>query len=138
MNQQESAEQKALFQWAAYNIRKHPELSLLYHVPNGGKRDIITAKMLKDEGVKPGVPDLFLPVPRRGYHGLYIEMKIKGGKLSDDQKKWIFELKQQGYMVLVCYGWEEASKNIINYLAEVKTEDDNGISGNTKENTLDM
>ena len=26
-----------------------------------------------------GVPDLFLPVPRNSYHGLYIEMKSEKG-----------------------------------------------------------
>ena len=116
MKQLESAEQQALFQWAAYNTGRLPELSLLYHVPNGGKRDVITAARLKAEGVKAGIPDLFLPVSRKGFHGLYVEMKAKGGRLSDYQKKWIKELEHQGYLVLVCYGWQEASKEIQEYL----------------------
>ena len=58
----EEAEQAAIFEWAEYEKRKYPELELLYHVPNGGKRDAKTAAILKRCGVKAGVPDLVLPV----------------------------------------------------------------------------
>ena len=66
----ESQEQQALFEWAELSKRCFPELELLFHVPNGGARSKATAGRLKAEGVKPGVPDLCLPVPRGAYHGL--------------------------------------------------------------------
>jgi hypothetical protein len=119
MAQLEHDEQKSLFQWVKYMTGKYPELDSLYAIPNGGKRDIITAARLKAEGVRPGVPDMCLPVARHGYHGLYIEMKIKGGRLSDNQKDWISKLTAQGYMVKVCYGWQEASIEIHKYIEEV-------------------
>ena len=78
-----------------------PELRLLHAIPNGGKRDIRTAAMLKAEGVKPGVPDICLPVPRGGKHGLYIELKRrKGGTVSKAQEAWIRALMAQGFVII--------------------------------------
>lgn len=115
----ESVEQMNLFRWAMFEEGKYPELALMYHIPNGGKRNITTAKRLKAEGVKAGVPDIHLPVPRHGYHGLYIELKkLKGGKTTENQDRWIEALNAQGYYAVVCKGWEEASKAILRYLKE--------------------
>jgi hypothetical protein len=112
----ESTEQQALFQWAAYNEAKMPELRLLHAIPNGGKRDKITAAILKGEGVKSGVPDVCLPVARQGFHGLYIEMKVDKNKPTENQMWWMCRLSEQGYKVKVCWGWEEAKREIEAYL----------------------
>lgn len=113
----EAAEQMLVFQWAEWMLGKWPELEHLYHCPNGGSRNPVEAARLKAQGVKAGVPDLFLPVPRVGYHGLYIEMKRqKGGRVSDDQKDWIAFLTAQGYRTAVCKGAEEAIREITQYL----------------------
>ena len=112
----ESLEQTWLFQWVSTQEGRYPELKLMHHIPNGGKRDKITAKNLKIEGVKAGVPDICLPVSRHGYHGLYIELKRIGGKPSVEQKKWIKELDKQGYKAVTREGWIEAAKTIIDYL----------------------
>lgn len=75
----EHEEQKALIEWSAWMSNARPELSLMFAVPNGGDRHPAVAAKLKAEGVKAGVPDIFLPVPRNGYHGLFIELKeLKG------------------------------------------------------------
>ena len=66
------------------------------------------AKHLKQQGVKPGVPDLCLPVPRGQYHGLYIEMKTESGHTSDEQEWWGERLQAQGYVWRVCHGWQAA------------------------------
>jgi len=113
----ESVEQICLFRWAMYEERKHPELALMYHIANGGKRNITTARRLKAEGVKAGVPDIHLPVARHGFHGLYIELKkIKGSGTTENQDHWLEALNAQGYHAVVCKGWEEASKKILSYL----------------------
>ena len=114
----EHQEQCALFEWQAWMAKRIPELHLMHAIPNGGKRDIRTAAMLKAEGVKPGVPDIFLPVSRGGKHGLYIELKRrKGGTVSKAQEAWIRALTHQGYVCTVCYGAEEAKNEILAYLA---------------------
>ena len=76
----ESQSQKALVRWWAMACRGHkiPEI-MLFAVPNGGARDVITGARMKQEGQRAGVADLLLPVARGGYHGLAIEMKRKFG-----------------------------------------------------------
>lgn len=113
----ESVEQVRLFQWARMQSGTMPELALLFHVPNGGKRYAATAKRLKAEGVKSGVPDLVLPVARRGFHGLFVELKRqRGNGTTEKQTEWIEALTKQGYYACVCYGWEEAMDVIMAYL----------------------
>jgi len=114
--QREADIQAALFEWAAHQSGKYPELRLMFHVPNGGRRDIVTAAKLKREGVKSGVPDICLPVARGQYHGLFIELKGEGGHLQESQRQWISELTAQGYAARVCFGFDEAVKIITNYL----------------------
>ena len=113
----ESQEQIELMTWCKRNMGKHPELEKIFHIPNGGKRNIQTAMRLKLEGVKPGVPDLFLPVARRGYHGLFIEMKrIKGGSLSASQKDWKAWLAEEHFAWVRANGFEHAKKLLKGYL----------------------
>ena len=113
----EAQEQTTLFQWAGIMYGKWPELRLCHAIPNGGSRNPIEARHLKEQGVKPGIPDLFLPCARGGFHGLYIEMKRrKGGRVSIEQKKAIIALREQGYRVEVCAGWEAARDVIMEYM----------------------
>lgn len=121
MKVKESVEQVDLMKWAEYQSGKYPELELLHHIPNGGSRNKLEAYNLKLQGVKSGVPDLCLPVARGGYHGLYIEMKVKPNKPSAHQKKWIENLSAQGYKAVVCYGWEEAAQIILDYMQTERT-----------------
>lgn len=115
----ESVEQQRLFQWAALQAASRPELEMLYHIPNGGARSKATAGRLKAEGVRAGVPDLCLPVPRAQYHGLYIELKRQhGGQTSPSQKDWLRRLSAQGYDTAVCHGWEDAASMIMAYLRQ--------------------
>lgn len=115
----EDQEQAWLFQWAARNRDKRPELARLFAVPNGGHRSKRTAAVLKLTGVKRGVPDIFLPVPRGEYHGLWIEMKslAKSARPSPEQREWLAYLNEAGYRAVVCRGFEAARDEIISYLA---------------------
>ena len=117
--QYEEAEQIAVFTWARYQECVHPELKWLFHVPNGGARDRVTGAKLKAAGVKPGVPDICLPVARGGYHGLYIELKYGKNTTSESQKEWLTHLEAAGYKAQVCYGRDEAVQAIKDYLEVV-------------------
>jgi len=116
LNHYEDNEQATLFEWAAFQSSKYPELSLLFHIPNGGKRNPREAARFKRMGVKPGVPDLFLPVARGGFHGLFVELKSKGGRLSEYQRQWLSKMSAEGYAACVCFGFDEARRDILNYL----------------------
>jgi len=142
MTKLEHAEQVELFRWVAqvawsgFDVVERglkpplretaaiPSLQLMFAIPNGGSRGEdartrqIRGAMLKAEGVRSGVPDIFLPVPRKGHCGLFIELKrVKKGVKSTNQKDWISRLTEQGYLAVVCYGAEEAKKVIKDYYA---------------------
>ena len=115
----EEEEQSAVFEWASWMVKQLPDLDLLFHVPNGGWRSKPEAARLKKAGVKPGVPDLCLPVPSGGFHGLYIELKRRqGGTVSPEQKEWLAALQEKGYRAIVAHGAEEACNEIYRYLTE--------------------
>lgn len=110
----EDQEQKQLIQWA----KTIPEGQFLFHIPNeniAGRKWGVRNRQL---GVRSGVPDLCLPIPASGYHGLYIELKTIQGKPTDQQQRWISALNGFGYLAVVCYGWEAAKDAIIRYLGE--------------------
>lgn len=115
----EHEEQVALFKWADYKKARWPELELMYAIPNGGKRDRVTAALLKAEGVKPGVPDICLPVRRDRWCGVYIELKTKKGKVTPQQRAYLLKLREQGYVTAVCRGWYPASELIKAYMSGV-------------------
>lgn len=116
MTHYESAEQETVIRWAEYAEGKYPELKLLYHIPNGGSRNVKEAANLKRQGVKAGVPDLCLPATKGKYAGLYIEMKAGNNKPTQKQLEWLEMLKRQGYAAVVCRGADEAIKTIESYL----------------------
>lgn len=152
----EHAEQRALLAWSNQAARfgvwfaNHPEaykdqiwrsqwmercrtadlavydLEWLHAIHNQGHGDQIRGGKAKAEGVKPGVADLFLPVPRpfieNGclvgvYHGLYMEMKpLKSGKPSDEQELFRDYVVARGYRWLCCHGWKQGRDSLATYL----------------------
>ena len=108
--------QAGLFKWFKLASARHPELALLFAIPNGGARDPITGAMLKAEGVKRGVPDLFLPAAVGPYHGLFLEMKTVSGRLSPEQHQWQHGLIEQGYACVTAHSLEQAIDTLTRYL----------------------
>ena len=106
------------------HLPKHPypELKWLHAIPNGGSRGetekdrMIAGGKLKAEGVKRGIPDLFLPVARQGLHGMYIEMKKFGGRPTPEQIEFGNDVQRQGYSFNICRGWREAADVLKWYL----------------------
>lgn len=99
-----------------------PALNFAFAIPNGGLRGesekgrMIRGAQMKNEGVRRGVPDIFVPVPCGQYAGLFIEMKkVKNGKISPEQKKYIDFLNKVGYHAVLSNGYLEAKEIVINY-----------------------
>ena len=114
----EHAEQRAFFAWAAAAMNRSlitPLARLLFAIPNGGKRDPITAGRLKAEGVKPGVPDICWPVPINDLSCLWIELKVGNNKASDAQDSWADDLRACGHAVATCWGWRAAREAFLDY-----------------------
>lgn len=116
MNKEETADQIALFDLALLLEKQHPELRLMFHVPNEGKRSVYSGAELKRAGLKKGVPDVMLPVARKGYHGLAIEMKTGKNNPTEEQKKWLTGLAGEGWLCYVCRGYEAAATVLGDYM----------------------
>lgn len=108
----EESIQKTVIQW----VRTHPYFKgkegLVLHFPSEGKRSLSYGKKLKDMGFRAGIADLLIAMPRKGYHGAWIELKSKSGKLSPMQVKFLADMSEQGYFTTVCYSIDDAIQKI--------------------------
>jgi hypothetical protein len=124
-NNREHDLQVSIFEWAEMQKGKFPELALLFAVPNAAKRSPRQGAYMKAEGMKAGVPDIWLPVARGGFHGLVIEVKPEHTPgvttktyPTAEQKDWIERLNTEGYLARICYGFVEIYSLILDYLGE--------------------
>lgn len=106
----EAQEQKAVVDYC--DLKGIP----VFHIPNGGYRNPREAAHLKAQGVRAGVPDLFMPVAKNGHHGLFIEMKTAKGRPTDKQLEWVRLLRRQGYAAYVCRGAGNAIACVDQYM----------------------
>lgn len=111
----EEREQIALIEWRDYHLGTCPELARLIHIANQGKRPAMVGHKLKLMGLLPGTWDLFLPVVRDPWHGLWVEMKAGGNRLTETQR--VFQsMLQNDYAMRACWGWEAARDALVEYL----------------------
>lgn len=101
----ESNEQIAAMDWLR---AQHPKIALLtMHIGNERKATYYAGYIMKRMGVLKGASDLFMAWPVGGFHGLFIEVKSKQGKPTQDQLEFIERALERGYMAKVCYGADE-------------------------------
>ena len=117
MRQEEHRIQCAIVKWFYYAYPAYRG-GCLFAVPNGGHRNIQTARNLKAEGVTSGVSDLLLLVPKREYHGLCVEVKTPVGRQSDNQKNWQRIIEAQGYKYCIVRSLDEFAELVRWYLNE--------------------
>jgi len=114
MKHLESKLQIECVKWFRYQYPNYR--MLLFAIPNGGKRNAITAQILKSEGVVSGVADLFLSIPKGKFHGLYIEMKYGKGIQSDNQKEFEKNVIAMGYKYIITNSLYDFVKEIDLYM----------------------
>lgn len=116
----EEDEQVALFDWADRMLHRYPELGWMFAVNNGLRLRPVIAIRARKAGTRKGVADICLPAPRRGFHGLWIEMKRQvGGRIEPEQRLFADAMLRQGYLWKCCHGWEQARAEIEAYLGGV-------------------
>lgn len=122
---------RAFYSWwrMAYRGLGVSSPDLLFHIPNeGAGGNPIRGASLKAQGVVKGVPDYFLAraafnnayidVDTYFTHGLFIELKKKGGVESPYQIEVMRNLRRAGYACVTCYGLEEAINAVKYYLGK--------------------
>lgn len=118
----ESAHQAQVVEWSRWafkaNPKRYPHLDMLHCSLNGVKLSGTQAKIAKGQGMLSGVPDLFLPVPKNGFHGLFIEMKSEKGRVTENQHWFLTNADSLGYKTVVCYSAKDAISAIQSYYAE--------------------
>lgn len=121
----ESSHQQAYFCWLRNNKHLQPGFEFAYAVPNGGNRSPREAARFKAEGVRPGVPDVVVPIPCGQQHGLYIEFKkpdlerrMKGTVTDKDQIRYRDYLISQNYGHFVAFSYLQAVQATIKYLSQ--------------------
>ena len=118
MRHQESKIQIVCVNWFKY---QYPSLGpIFFSVPNGGKRNLTEAKILKAEGAKAGVSDLLLLHPNEECNFLAIEMKTKTGSQSKNQKDWQKGIENLGGKYQICRSVEEFQETINLYLKNTR------------------
>lgn len=110
--------QGTYFDWVRVKRLQDWRYKLIWAVPNGGQRDLITANRLKREGVTKGVLDVTIAIPSQGFHGAFIEHKAANGTISPDQHAMLNLLSKAGYKVFVSYSTEESIIFTEKYLEE--------------------
>ena len=115
----EAQEQSAVVEWWRFAHKKYgvPEVALL-HIANEGTGSVVRGCLQKRQGVRAGVADLFLSVPRGGRAGLWIEMKRKDGQVRPEQREFLEKMRDLGYDGVVCHGAEAAIEKIHAYMMQ--------------------
>lgn len=109
----EAGEQRAVIEYCDYAGIE------IVHVANEGKRSARYGAELRRLGLRKGFPDLFIPKARKGFHGLFLELKRDPkSRPTQEQKTWIEKLNASGYFAKVCYGADEAIGVIKKYFEE--------------------
>lgn len=113
---QEQQEQIALFQWRDLKLSDYPELKAMFAIPNHGKRSRIAGHFEVMAGLTRGASDVCLPVPRRGYNALFIEMKVGNNKATPAQLAFQATQRELGAYCCVAWGWAAAISVIYWYI----------------------
>ena len=114
----EGQQQIALIKWFKYQYQG----KIIFAIPNGamlGGNKYALMRKMKQEGLLPGASDLFIPIPKGNYCGLFIEMKNLGAtvcKVSEDQKWFLDEMRIAGYAAEWAAGFDKAKDIIENYM----------------------
>lgn len=115
----EALEQSMFFDYVKnkYNETNDERYLMIFAFPNGYRQQVYENINLKRQGVNSSVPDIFVDVPSGNYYGLRIEMKAKkGSRVSKQQQDFIDRYSKLGYKAVICYGADEAIRELESYL----------------------
>jgi len=110
----ESSIQQSFIEWVSFQYPKVRKVT--FSIPNSGKRTFSYAQRLKREGMTKGAPDLIMCVSNGLHHGMIIEFKKPGGRLTINQDEMLRNLEFNNYKTCVCYSLEEAMDVTNQYL----------------------
>lgn len=108
---EESVIQETVVYWVKCN---YP--GLLFTCAPATAKSVQQGVRNKRMGLLKGWPDLFFAEPRKGFHGLFVELKTSTGRIAPEQRDLLACLDAEGYKTYVCWSAEEAIEKISGYL----------------------
>lgn len=112
----EHREQSLFIKWIDWEKKIDPRLECVFAVPNGFVKSIQMASWARAEGLRSGVPDVFVAVPIGKHSGLFLEFKSGKNDLSDTQREWFKRLANNGFVCCLVRSFEEAKEAVSQYL----------------------
>jgi hypothetical protein len=113
----ERDEQIAFFDVLKANERTFPFLKWIHASMNGvHSANAKTALDRKRQGQKPGISDIFVPIPKGRYHGAYFEMKFGKNKLTSEQIEFGNFVMDKGYYFKTCWSADALIAALEEYL----------------------
>ena len=111
--------QGSCVKWFRYQYSEYKDL--LFAIPNGlpifdKELRVKIYNRLNKEGLKAGVPDLFLAVGNSIYNGMFIEIKSKTDRLRKVQADMIRELESENYKCIIVRSLDEFIEEINSYM----------------------
>lgn len=107
--------QVAVVDWC---LLQHHGAQDVIHIPNEGKRSVVTGVRLKKQGLRPGVADLLVPCARGGWIGAWVELKAHGKKPTADQAAFLARMAKLGHATAWFDNVNETIQWLDDYCAE--------------------
>jgi hypothetical protein len=120
----EADERRVIARFRTQWQSKYPELRALVLLSNEQRfarahtdNSYLYWRGMQAQGYQSGVPDYVLPVARRGFFSLWIELKrLRGSTTSPEQKRWCQVLANLGHAVLIGKGSTVVCETLLWYL----------------------
>lgn len=116
----ETRMQENLFSYLKHpaTLKLYPEMRWIHCSLNGVKLSPVQARLAAAAGMTAGIHDVFWALARGGYNGLYLELKARKNRLTQEQKAYKAFVEAQGYLALeVRDEWLDAKHLILDYYA---------------------
>lgn len=113
--QRAPTEQSMHISVASFLKRALPPEILWFHCPNGGKRNLKEASLLKAMGTLAGVPDLIFVMPNG--QAAFLELKTKTGEHSPEQITFAQRARLIGCAYATCRSFDEVEATLARWLA---------------------
>lgn len=99
-------------QWPAY-------AHCFFKIDNEGLRSPKRASIALAMGLVAGIPDMLMAVPKNGSHGMFVEFKRPGQRVTQRQADIIGQLITNGYHVAVIDTLDRFQEAVVQYFGEV-------------------
>ena len=112
----EHQEQSRFFAVIRRMAETDPRLQGAFAIPNGFLDSKSKRIRAWEEGILSGVPDVFIPWPSKGHHGLFLEFKAQGGRVTKAQEDFLNLVRPSCYTAKLVFGLREGHQSLKAYL----------------------